>query len=345
MNDPPTEAWHADTDDVASFLLNPEVEHASIERRLVAFTSAEVEAVDQYLSSQAASAWTEVKSFHELPLRADCWRLLWPVRVAARLLLAEKERGNPAWQALLHTITTPLKLHPFEVSRAGVRYVVVSGGFLDAELTRSFHPSITGSRLFCETPDRDRLSDLVERYRVALALLENYDPKGFSVFTGSVSAIVPLELEPPLEPGKCVSLSIAAAPGVVLLTMIPIILLSETLLHEAAHCRLSAAESLAKLWVSSGVRVASPLRPDPRPIAGLYHQAYVVMWLSRYYCLLREATQERVIQRNRRQIDKRIEKLTSGLRTAVSTLRGNVSELTPLGVTVLEAMASEGGVR
>jgi HEXXH motif-containing protein len=181
---------------------------------------------------------------------------------------------------------------------------------------------------------------LIERYRLALGLLERHDPQGFAVFAGSVSAIAPLQLDPPLEAGKCVSLSIGGAPGVVLLTMIPIILLSETLLHEAAHCRLSAAEDLAPLWSSSGVRVESPLRPDPRPIAGLYHQTYVLFWLSRYFRRLRGATQESVVQRNQRQIDKRIDELTTGFRDAIATLRANRRELTPLGERLVEEMAS-----
>lgn len=333
----------ADEHAIAGFLFQPEAEHSTVEECLTAFARTELKALDQYLASHASAAWTEAKSFHALSSHEDSWKLMWPARVATRLLLSEKERRNASWERVLLACTEPLRLHSFELPSAGVRYVVVSGGFLNAELTRSYHPTIAGSRLFCELPSRERVDELIGRYRVALALLERHDKKGFSVFANSVSAIVPLQSEPPLEPGKCVSLSVASAPGAVFLTMIPIILLSETLLHEAAHCRLSAAESLEKLWRSGGVLVESPLRPDPRPINGVYHQAYVLLWLTRYYRLLREARGEPVVERNRRQIDKHLSELTSGFEAAIMTLRSNRSELTPFGVRVLEEMAFEGG--
>ncbi|MBM3276442.1 MAG: hypothetical protein FJZ00_14905 [Candidatus Sericytochromatia bacterium] len=333
----------ADEEALAGFLLRPEVEHVSVEARLTAFACAELNALDHYLTSHAGAGWIEAKSLHSLSIREDSWRLMWPARVAARFLLSEKERGNAAWDGVLRACTTPLKLHPFELPHAGIRHVVTAGGFLDLELTRSYHPSIAGSRLSCEEPGSERIAELVARYRVALALLERHDKRGSSVFAGSVSAIVPLQVAPPLEPGKCVSLAVAPAPGAVFLTMIPIILLSETLLHEASHCRLSAAESLGKLWLSSEVRVASPLRPDPRPINGVYHQAYVLLWLTRYYRALREAQDEPVVERNRRQIDKHLAELTAGFDAAIATLRSNRSQLTPLGAWVLEEMASTGG--
>jgi hypothetical protein len=339
INESSGKSHSIDGDALLNFLLHPENDHHAVEERLTAFTHDELDALDQYLYGQAGGKWLEVKEFHHLPIGNGSWRSLWSSRVACRLLLLEKERGNPDWMDFLHLSSDPLRLQSFEVPRTESRHVVVSSGFLEIELTRSYHPSITGSRLFCESPTLDRLTELTSRYRQALGLLDRQDPQGFAVFSGSVSAIAPLQLDPPLEPGRCVSMSIAAAPGIVLLTMIPIILLSETLLHEAAHCRLSAAEDLAPLWVSNGVRVASPLRPDPRPIAGLYHQAYVLYWLSRYFRCLHGATEEPVVQRNRLQIDKRIDELTAGFRTAVATLRENRRELTPLGERLVEAMA------
>ena len=326
--------------DAVNFLLSPANVHAAVEDKLTAFAQSELNAVDQYLTARAGANWVDAKEFHCLRVRDGAWRSLWPARVASRLLLGEMERGNTEWAESLHSVSESLRLHRFEIPSIGALEVVVSGGFLNAELTRSHHPSISGSRLFCESPTPDRITELIERYRLALGLLERNDAQGFAVFAGSVSAIAPHQLAPPLEAGKCVSLSIAAAPGVVLLTMIPIILLSETLLHEAAHCRLSAIEDLIPLWVSSGVRVKSPLRPDPRPIAGLFHQTYVLFWVSHYFRRLSDATQEPVVQRNQRQIDKRIGELSAGFQDAVATLGANQKELTPLGERLVAEMAS-----
>lgn len=344
MNSLPEQSRRPNVDDLVNFLLFPEGEHPDLECQLTAFACSELESLDPYLKAHAGDGWVEGKTLHNLTLREDSWRMMWPTRVAARLLLVERESGNPSWRDVLRISPKPLQQRSFEIPSDGLRNVVISAGFLDVELTRPYHPVIAGSRLSCEEPDPGRISELIDRYRAALTLLKKYDTKGHSVFANSTSAIVPLKVDPPLELGKCVSLAIASAPGVVLLTMVPIILLSETLLHESSHCRLNALESLTKLWVSGATRVASPLRPDPRPISGLYHQAYVLFWLTRFYGRLREAEQEPSVERNRRQVDKRREELTAGFRAAITTLRENRSELTPLGVRVVEEMASIGEV-
>lgn len=334
---------HIKTSELISFLVRPRDDHDSVERALTFAAVEELHSLDVYLSTHAGDGWEKGKVRHGLKLKADSWSALWPTRVAARLLLIEREKGNPSWGSILNSGSGCLSLQSFNAGSAGILNIVKCGAFLDFELTRTFHPSTEGARVFCENPSGVRYEELVNRYRTALDFLAKYDSVGFSIFTGSVTAIAPLGLDPQLEDGKCFSMSIGTSPGLVLLTVTPVILLAETLLHESAHNRLSAVDGIKRLWRSGSVRVKSPLRTDARPISGLYHQAYVLFNLCRYHALLREISGDIAIEKNRRQIDKRIAEFTFGLNAAIETLRANEKELTPFGLMVLDAMMQREG--
>ena len=334
---------YAKTSELISFLLRPSDAHDSVERALTSAAIEELHSLDVYLSAHAGDGWEEGKVRHGLKLQADSWSALWPTRAAARLLLIEREKGNPSWPWILNSGNDLLSLRSFDAGSAGFLNIVTCGAFLDFELTRTFHPSAAGARVFCENPSGFRFDELVNRYRTALDFLAKYDPVGFSVFIRSVTAIAPLGLDPQLEAGKSFSMAIGTAPGLVLLTVTPVVLLAETLLHESAHNRLSAVDGIKRLWRSGSVRVKSPLRSDARPISGLYHQAYVLFQLCRYHALLRETSGDIAIEKNRRQIDKRIAEFTCGLHAAIETLQANERELTSFGLMVLDAMVPREG--
>ena len=325
--------------DLVGFLFCPSESHDAVERFLTSSAIAELESLDSYLESIVGDAWIDSKNQHGLVLHADSWTALWPTRLAARLVLIEREKANPAWRTVLLAESNPLRVCSFNAGPALTRNIVSSGGFLDLELSRTFHPSTVGASVYCEKPSGERLDDLTSRYRIALDCLARHDPTGLAVFTQSVNAIAPLALDPQLEAGKSFSMSIGTAPGLVLLTITSEVLLAETLLHESAHNRLSAIDGVARLWRPGSVRVKSPLRSDARPISGLYHQSYVLYHLCRYYNLLMASSGDPEVERNRRQIEKRYGEFTTGFRAAVETLRANESELTPLGILVLDEIA------
>lgn len=63
--------------------------------------------------------------------------------------------------------------------------------------------------------------------------------------------------------------------------------LSEEILHEAGHVKLNCTLANAPLFLNDpGEMYSSPLRRDPRPMFGLFHQMFVLVRLHQYYTRL-----------------------------------------------------------
>lgn len=59
---------------------------------------------------------------------------------------------------------------------------------------------------------------------------------------------------------------------------------AEELIHEASHVRLNAAHAVSPLFLNDDrERYASPLRADPRPMFGVFHQMFVLCRLVEFY--------------------------------------------------------------
>jgi hypothetical protein len=67
--------------------------------------------------------------------------------------------------------------------------------------------------------------------------------------------------------------------------------LSAEILHESSHVRLCAMISAQPLFMNDGAPVyRSPLRPDPRPMMGVFHQMFVLSRLRYFYNTLDRGT-------------------------------------------------------
>ncbi|SHF59818.1 aKG-HExxH-type peptide beta-hydroxylase [Streptoalloteichus hindustanus] len=112
---------------------------------------------------------------------------------------------------------------------------------------------------------------------------------------------------------------------------------AESLVHEATHTRCNAAAT-GELFVRStsdgGHRVMTPLRPDPRPLNGLFQQLVVVVRCALLHTRLvgdPRVPEEPV--RNRRGV------LLRQAEQAVDTLRAHGDELTDRGRDLVEECA------
>jgi HEXXH motif-containing protein len=108
--------------------------------------------------------------------------------------------------------------------------------------------------------------------------------------------------------------------------------LAETLIHEAAHHRCNAA-ALTRPFLRGGAErplVHTPLRPDPRPLGGLFQQLVVLVRSELFYRRVAEHAhpQELAVQRRR-------QRLNSQARQALATMREHRRALTEHGQDVV----------
>ena len=329
-----------------SFLFQPDQTHLRIESRLLKYVRDEYFILDQYLTSNIGRKWVEAKQNHALnPVQSSKWKSYWPQRIATRLLLRGKEGGVDNWQSILDT--SSLLITRSVMFEGGNFNILISSGFIDLELLHSFHPDVLGARIFAiefeEFGAQGVYGDIIFRFQKALNLLSEVFPIGARLFYESVDTVVPISVIPKLSEGQCVSLSITAAPGVIALTIPVIILLAETMLHEAAHCRLSGINLLSPIWKSGEKLVNSPLRSDLRPISGVFHQCYVLFWLKNYYKKIQLFHEHPLAKRNIPQINKRSNQFESDFSKSVDILNSNRDELTDFGVCLLDSLQERVG--
>ncbi|MFJ1928688.1 aKG-HExxH-type peptide beta-hydroxylase [Streptomyces sp. NPDC088131] len=126
---------------------------------------------------------------------------------------------------------------------------------------------------------------------------------------------------------------------------------AEALVHEGAHTRCNAAAVAEPFLLPDGagragaeqsgqLLVATPLRADPRPLAGLFQQTVV---LARSVLLYRALAPEPFPDPGPAAVGARYAKLLDGARQAVRTLAAHPDSLTPHGRTVLAECAAVTG--
>jgi hypothetical protein len=259
---------------------------------------------------------------------------LWKLRALGRLALA----GNLApadqkdWKCFeqIDVSNTMGFSHPV--------HLLTDGGFVDIELKKSYHPSVAGSEILINKIGGGEALVALSRIAKSLDLLARITPAGWSIVSDEMHAIGTLSLTPPLVEGQVVSLAIAAVPGVIFTSMTGIIHLAETILHECAHSRLSAATSVRPFWKSTNVRLKTPLRSDPRPLSGLYHQTYVLFWLNKFFSNL-VRSKEPLFLKNEINVIKRKLQVEQDFYIAMDVLRSASTHLTDIGCEVMSSLA------
>ena len=330
-----------------NFLVRPNEVHIEIESALFEYVESEYSILDSYLIKDVGRQWENAKKKHGLDLGSEKrdWKSYWHKRIATRLLIRAREGKFDEWISILNT-STPLRSK--KISCEGGEFkILTSSGFMNLELLHSFHPEILGAEIsaieFDNYHSSNLFDDVTMRFKRALSLLEKVFPVGARLFYESVESIVSIDINPKLSEGKCVSLAVAAAPGVIALTTPPIILMAETVLHESAHSRLSAINLLRPLWRGGDKLVSSPFRSDLRPISGVLHQCYVLYWLKTFYEKLQHCEDDPLIKTNIKQIIKRCNQFVLDFENALGVLNMHKDDLTDFGAALLKLLQENGG--
>ena len=148
-----------------------------------------------------------------------------------------------------------------------------------------------------------------------------------------------IDLPERMEEGLCISFTARNAPGAIFVSMTPIILLAESIIHESVHNIVYNASRLIEFVKNdSNVLVDSPFRKDKRPIYGVLHQSIVLHYLVEFYNEIMHLTDHDNIQRNINAIKKRGKELRSDLSMSIDILSKNKSELLNEGKSLLNLM-------
>jgi HEXXH motif-containing protein len=119
----------------------------------------------------------------------------------------------------------------------------------------------------------------------ARALVRIALPELATEHAGVLATVVPVGF----EPERSLSASYREAIGVVYLTLHPrVAILAEALVHETQHNKLNLLSFSDPLIHDEGVRVASPVRPDPRPLLGVLLAVHAFLPVAQLHLSLLE---------------------------------------------------------
>lgn len=182
------------------------------------------------------------------------------------------------------------------------------------------------------------------RLASALAALSESSPTGWRLVEQECAAVAIVTTDPPLADQGAVSLTVKRVPGLVIVSEVPVLLLIEGLVHEAAHLWLNGVERVREFCADPDLRLVSPLRRDPRPVSGLLHQAWVLAHLAILHDEL-AASGHRSLADEMPRIEAFRRSHRSDLTAALDTLEGTPGALTEMGRRFTESMrpvAAEG---
>ena len=302
------------------------------------------DALDGWLEDAAPSEWAQLKQEWRIPdVRTAPVRQLWSMFLASTHVA--RAVAEPT-HASVRSRVADLAGNPIRIAQV----LPIAGGWLlelptdhpaiRSDLRTVAHPSISGAMLAGVDPSQVT-PEVVSTIAKALEHIGNASAELLGLVRTHCGAICLVRAEPALEPGQCVSLTSKLIPGIVYVSPVPVILMAESIVHEAAHLCLASAERRQSLYVDSNRRIMTPLRPDPRPISGLMHQVWVLLHLEVLYRALLANPSEAVV-RNLGPVKKRLELHSDGLTQGLSALRSASDGLTPAGMRLVEAISAAG---
>jgi len=164
----------------------------------------------------------------------------------------------------------------------------------------------------------------------ALAVLRDASQVGWDLVLRECAAVAIVTTEPPMAEQGAVSLTVKRVPGLVILSEVPLLMLIEGLVHEAAHLWLNGVERVRPFCGDPNLRLATPLRKDPRPVSGLLHQAWVLAHLSLLHDEL-AASEHPALASDRSRIESFRRSHRRDLLSSLDVLEGTAGALTPQG--------------
>jgi hypothetical protein len=306
--------------------------------------SARASALDEHLSRQLGEEWGSIKTAISPPqqqamVRArDLWAFFLLAVSSAKKLQTSETAADSALKPKKLTVQPFVDLALLESPGRTLSVSVVAGHpAIEDDLSSSWHPSWMGAHV---APSDHVSPEEIAQIENALALIEKASPHAASLVSEVCSAICLLRTEGgELSQGSCISLTSKLVPGLVYFTPAPVLMTSESIVHEASHLWLSRFEAVAEMYTDPSRTVSSPLRPDPRPLTGLMHQVWVLSNLVPFYHELGECPLP-VVQTNAAKISKRLDQHTADLSSGLLILSENFDALTDRGRSFAESLIS-----
>jgi HEXXH motif-containing protein len=293
-------------------------------------------ALDGWLAEQVGEPWWRLREALPSPAQEPgapqaCWELfLYAFDIAAILVNRGRDAARAAaiewWSAT-----------PKAIPLAGERIVVVPASpALQRALDDSWRADVHGVSLVALDGEVVQ-GGLVERLQSAIRVLRDSSPTGWGIVDRECGAVVMVATSPRLAEQGAVSLTVKRVPGMVMLSDVPLLLLLEGLVHESAHLWLNGVERVRSFCGAPDLRLATPLRRDPRPVSGLLHQAWVLVHL----CVLHDelaAAQHPALVADAALIQSLRGAHRRDLGAALATLEGAEGALTPDGARFVSAI-------
>ena len=204
---------------------------------------------------------------------------------------------------------------------------------IDSDLSAAWHPEISGCQIEASELVDDCKSTLQLMHR-ALDLLSNH-ALSRALVDNHCRAVSIVHAVPELQPGQCISLCSKSVPGLIFFSKAPIILTTESIVHETAHQMLYAIDETNSLVLDANARLHTPLRTDPRPISGLLHQTWVLWHLVRLYRCIIDVDHPSVVA-NRDKIIRRLDRHRQDYMTGLTIISSHKHMLTQHGVRLIE---------
>jgi hypothetical protein len=298
-------------------------------------------ALDEHLMRQfgeeRAGMKTAVPAQHQrVPRAKDLWAFfLLAVSSAKKLQTPDKTADSTAQSGKLNAspfVELAMLRSPGESLSASI---LADHPAIVDDLSSSWHPSWMGAQV---TPADQVNPEEIAQIENAFALIEKASPHAASLVSEVCSVICLLRTEGGALPhGSCISLTSKLVPGLIYFTPAPVLMTSESIVHESAHLWLSRFEAAAEMYADPSRIVSSPLRPDPRPLTGLMHQVWVLSNLVPFYHDLGKCEMP-VVQANAAKISKRLDQHTADLSSGLSILSENLDGLTDCGRSFAESL-------
>ncbi len=171
----------------------------------------------------------------------------------------------------------------------------------------------------------------------ALLLIKDSDELHYQMLLKYLDCICPVYLKTPLQKGNVISFTSDYSVGLIVYSHCPKILAAETLIHETRHNVLFSLMESCSLIKDNSILVKTPLREDARPLSGLFHQAYVLCGLSRFYSKISLKSEYGLMEN----VIKRAKLQYKDYKFSLDVLNDNKHHLTDVGIEILELMKED----
>ncbi len=287
-------------------------------------------ALDNYLCAFYGDSWQAIKDgLTAKPETAEQTKDFWEFFLLAIPAAKEASANDSSSLALPQALSKPIRrLASIVRPKDSINLVVVAGHPAIAEdLSTAWHPAWQDSQV--EAAEEVTVEEL-SQVESALRLIEASSIRATSLVDEVCAAVCLLRSNGTTNRGSCISLTSKFVPGLIYFTSSPVIMTSESIVHESAHLWLSRFESAGDLYIDANRRVASPLRPDSRPVSGLMHQVWVLSNLVSFYRDL-SLLDSPLINANYEKLAKRMAQHSTDFTAGLATMADNENALTDRG--------------